>query len=81
MWAGETRRLKPLIGERMPCECCPCEGVEQQFSARSAAKDLERFQRTGPDWTTRMLIDALRRGLRGTSTDDLTLLDVGGGRT
>jgi magnesium-protoporphyrin O-methyltransferase len=53
--------------------------MERQFDARSAAKDLERFRRSGPDATTRMLIDALRTGLGHTGSRDLTLLDVGGG--
>ena len=63
----------------MSCSGCHCEGIERQFDARLAAKDLERFRRSGPDVTTRMLIDALRTGLRETDTRDVTLLDIGAG--
>lgn len=55
--------------------CAQCRGIAAQFDAKTAAKDLARYRRKGPDRTTRMLIDALRRqGVTG-----MTLLDIGGG--
>lgn len=55
--------------------CAQCRGIAEQFDAKVAAKDLKRYRRKGPDRTTRMLIEALRReGVSG-----MTLLDIGGG--
>ena len=63
----------------MPCSGCRCEGIARQFDARTAAADLERFRRHGPDRTTRLLIERIRTALAQTSVRDGTLLDVGGG--
>ena len=55
--------------------CTQCQGIQSQFSSKVAVKDLKRYRRKGPDRTTRILIDALRReGVVG-----MTLLDIGGG--
>src|SRR5438105_1622651 len=45
------------------------------FDARIAKRDLRRYQRRGPDSSTRMLLSGLRRGM----LDGLHLLDVGSG--
>lgn len=55
--------------------CCQCQGIEIEFDAKRAAKELESYRRQGPGRTTRMLIDALKA--EGLSS--MTLLDVGGG--
>lgn len=54
---------------------CQCEGIEREFDAVFAEKELRRFRRAGARKTTRMLLDALRNG----SLEVMTLLDVGGG--
>ena len=54
---------------------CQCVGIEQEFDAAFAKKELKRFRRAGPRKTTRMLLDALPNG----PVDAATLLDVGGG--
>ncbi len=54
--------------------CC-CAAIEGRFSAKTAARDLERYRTRGPRKTTRLLLDALRaEGIAGK-----TLLDIGGG--
>ena len=59
--------------------CAQCEGIEAQFGQAEARKKLRRFQRRGPDKTTRLLIDALRLALDESDARDAVLLDVGGG--
>jgi len=55
--------------------CCQCQGCDAQFGAKHAEKDLKRYRKSGPDVTTRLLLDALKtQGLQGA-----TLLDVGAG--
>ncbi len=56
--------------------CCtgPCAAASH-FDPRMAERDLQRYQRRGPDVSTRMLLSELRHGpLQG-----LRLLDVGAG--
>jgi magnesium-protoporphyrin O-methyltransferase len=56
--------------------CCtgPCAAAAH-FNPKKAERDLRRYQRRGPDGTTRILLSELRRWpLQG-----LHLLDVGGG--
>jgi hypothetical protein len=56
--------------------CCtgPCAAASH-FNPKKADRDLQRYQRSGPDATTRILLSELRRWpLQG-----LHLLDVGGG--
>jgi hypothetical protein len=54
---------------------CQCQACDAQFGVRHAEKDLKRYRRSGPDVTTRLLLDALKtQGLQGA-----TLLDVGAG--
>lgn len=55
--------------------CCQCEGIENEFNDRLAARELERFRRRGPIRSTRLLVDALRSA----GTAGATLLDIGGG--
>ena len=59
--------------------CAQCEGIETQFSQAEARKKLRRFQRRGPDKTTRLLVDAFRRALDDSDAHDAVLLDVGAG--
>lgn len=58
----------------MSC-CAQCLGIEEQFNAKRARRELRRYQKKGPTQTTQILLDALERegGAGG------TLLDVGGG--
>jgi magnesium-protoporphyrin O-methyltransferase len=56
--------------------CCtgPCAAAAH-FNPKKAQRDLRRYQRRGPDVTTRLILEELRRlPLQG-----LHLLDVGGG--
>ena len=58
----------------MTCSAGHCAAA-RFFDARIANRDLRRYQRRGPDSSTRMLLSELRRGALG----DLHLLDVGSG--
>jgi magnesium-protoporphyrin O-methyltransferase len=55
--------------------CTQCQGIEELFSEEYVAKELKRYRKRGPDKTTRMLIDALKKE----AVEGLTLLDIGGG--
>jgi SAM-dependent methyltransferase len=59
--------------------CCPREGIEREFGAKAAKRDLRRYRRRGPIRTTRLLLDALLDALRTEGVDDASLLDIGGG--
>ena len=55
--------------------CCGSESYQEQFGAKHAANDVKRYRAKGPDRTTRLLVDALKKeGVEGSS-----LLDVGAG--
>lgn len=54
--------------------CRQCEGIEREFDAKVARRELRRYRRKGPRKTTRILLDAVRKDASGK-----TLLDVGGG--
>lgn len=54
---------------------CSCAATASQFGGRCAQRDRARYERHGPDPTTRLLLDELRPV---THRGD-TLLDVGGG--
>jgi magnesium-protoporphyrin O-methyltransferase len=54
---------------------CQCQGCDSQFGAGHAEKDLKRYRKSGPDATTRLLLDALKTQ----GVQDSTLLDVGAG--
>ena len=59
--------------------CQQCCGITQQFNDKAARKQLNRFRRRGPDRTTRILIDEVRRSLEDGGTRGATILDVGAG--
>ena len=62
----------------MPCS--QCDGIEQQFDDSAVRKKLASFRRRGPDRTTKLLIEDLRRAIAGTGGHAAeTLLDVGAG--
>ena len=56
-------------------DCCQCKGINTVFNEEEARRKLKSYRKSGPDKTTRMLIEAL------TSEDmkGMTLLDIGGG--
>ena len=55
--------------------CSQCQGIEDLFSEAYVAGELKRYRKRGPDKTTRILIEALKKeGVKGE-----TLLDIGGG--
>ncbi len=60
----------------MSMRCCgQCAGIEQEFNAAVASRELARYRRHGASGTTRILIETLRsEGVAG-----LALLDIGGG--
>ena len=59
------------MSDQSPCDC----GCPNVFSAKEARNDLKRYQRQGPDSSTKALIEAiLAEGVEGQS-----LLDIGGG--
>jgi SAM-dependent methyltransferase len=56
-------------------DACGCDGFASVFDAAQADRDRQRYRRTGPDRTTRLLLDMIRPYAgRGSS-----LLDIGGG--
>jgi magnesium-protoporphyrin O-methyltransferase len=59
--------------------CSQCAGIERQFDEATARKNLRRFQRRGPDRTTRLLIEALHAALDEDDARDALLLDIGAG--
>ncbi|NJD29054.1 MAG: class I SAM-dependent methyltransferase [Chloroflexi bacterium] len=54
---------------------CGCDGFASIFDERTARGDRDRYRRRGPDRTTAMLLEMIRR--RG--VDGASVLDVGGG--
>lgn len=56
--------------------CGQCEATDQKFDVSQAEADLARFLRQGPDASTRLILDAIRRHALPPSP---TLLDIGGG--
>ena len=55
--------------------CSHCQGLDELFSAEYVAGEVKRYRKHGPEKTTRMVTDALKKqGLQ-----ELTLLDIGGG--
>ena len=56
-------------------DACGCNGLTAMFDRRIAERDRDRYQRHGPDQTTRMLLDLLGRHRVGGAT----VLDVGAG--
>ncbi len=55
---------------------CHCQASDQQFDARIARRDLRRFERRGPDATTRQMLAAVQEVHLSPQP---VLLDVGGG--
>ena len=55
--------------------CTQCLGIEDLFSEEYVAKELKDYRRRGPDKTTRILIEALKKE----NVEGQTLLDIGGG--
>lgn len=58
----------------MAC-CHHCRDAENVFDQRDARRRLARYQRHGPEGTTRLLIEALRDA----DVSGATVLDIGGG--
>jgi tRNA1(Val) A37 N6-methylase TrmN6 len=58
----------------MPC-CSHCAATALHFGAKAAENDRARYQRRGPDPTTKLILEQLRPIARPGDT----LLDVGGG--
>ncbi len=55
--------------------CSQCQGIEDVFDQEYAAMKLNAYRTKGPEKTTRMLVEALKKeGVGG-----MTLLDIGGG--
>jgi magnesium-protoporphyrin O-methyltransferase len=56
-------------------DACGCPGFASIFDRRTAERDRDRYRRRGPDRTTAMLLEMIRRrGVEGAS-----VLDVGAG--
>jgi magnesium-protoporphyrin O-methyltransferase len=56
-------------------DACGCDDFASIFDRRTAERDRDRFRRSGPDRSTRMLLDMIRPHAGHGST----ILDVGGG--
>lgn len=59
--------------------CQQCCGIRQEFNSNEGRKKLKRFRRRGPDRTTQILIDQLRRAIQESGSGNLTILDIGAG--
>ncbi|NQU68568.1 MAG: methyltransferase domain-containing protein [Candidatus Marinimicrobia bacterium] len=57
-------------------ECCQCTGIEKIFNAKTARKEIRRYEKHGPRKTTRWLIDCVRKNIRQGGS---SLIDIGGG--
>jgi hypothetical protein len=56
--------------------CCGhCQDAEDFFNEKTAKKDLRRYHRRGPDKSTLLLLNAIRKE----DIEDSSLLDIGGG--
>ncbi len=55
--------------------CSHCQALDELFGEEYVAGEVKRYRRHGPEKTTRMLTDALKKQ----GVQDLTLLDIGGG--
>ena len=55
--------------------CCHCRAVDEQFGPKIAAEDRMRYQRRGPDKTTRIMLEVLR----DLGVENAELLDIGAG--
>lgn len=56
--------------------CCGhCQDAGKFFNLRTAKRELRRYKRKGPNKSTRLLLDEIRK----TDLSDKTLLDIGGG--
>jgi SAM-dependent methyltransferase len=58
----------------MDC-CAHCAATDELFSTQIAERDLRRFQKRGPDPSSRLILE----GLRAERLADTSHLDVGGG--
>ena len=58
----------------MDC-CAHCIATGLLFSPKVAERDLRRYRRKGPDSTTRLILEELRRQ----PLEEASLLDIGGG--
>lgn len=56
-------------------DCCEADAFAAPFDAEEARRDRDRYRAEGPDETTSMLLDMIRR--HGVSGDEV--LDIGGG--
>jgi tRNA1(Val) A37 N6-methylase TrmN6 len=56
-------------------DACGCGGLAAEFDAARARQDRERYRRSGPDKTTRLLLELLTPYRSSGST----VLDIGGG--
>jgi magnesium-protoporphyrin O-methyltransferase len=63
------------MGRENIMNCCQCQGIEELFSQEYVTRELSRYRLKGPDKTTRMLAESIKRE----GVDGLTLLDIGGG--
>jgi magnesium-protoporphyrin O-methyltransferase len=64
-----------MLKWRAIMNCAQCQGIEELFGQKYVTRELSRYRAKGPDKTTRMLAEAIKKE----GVDGLTLLDVGGG--
>lgn len=55
--------------------CPQCQGIEQVFNSKTAARQLKKYRQKGAHKATKQLIEALREA----GVIDKSLLDIGGG--
>ena len=56
-------------------DCCQCQGIEDLFDTKQAARDLRAYRKKGPSGTTQLLIEAIKSA----DVAGHSILDIGGG--
>ncbi len=63
----------------MNCSCCDTGIYNNTFSLKMAAKELKKFNKSGPNKSSRKLIATLKKDISKGGTTALNLLDIGSG--
>jgi len=73
--ADYNERIADKFRGQLSMVCKQCQEIEKMFDEENAIDDLESYHESGPNRSTRFLIEAIRSvGISG-----MTLLDIGGG--
>ena len=59
--------------------CCRGQDYDQMFDAKTAKKQLRRYEKRGAEGQTKNLLNSLKKALKSAGSDEFTHLDIGGG--